>query len=197
MKLCAFGGIWVFFGFCVVALAYLMWGLIAMSVAIYGACLLLIFSMGVVIPAERDATIFFAAVIIFISLVCILGPPQIPTLIVQALGIGAYDDADVVVEKRYCESLVAEGMPLFRNPASWDEDRSRHQRDVESLSYIQVLNDDTIMLRHMRVLLRVGGQVALRRRGASEKQGFVNRSIILVPATQILQVSALYVRSPP
>jgi hypothetical protein len=49
----------------------------------------------------------------------------------------------------------------------------------------------------MRVLLRVGGQVALRRRGASEKQGFVNRSIILVPATQILQVSALYVRSPP
>jgi hypothetical protein len=155
------------------------------------------FQHGVVIPAERDATIFFAAVIIFISLVCILGPPQIPTLIVQALGIGAYDDADVVVEKRYCESLVAEGMPLFRNPASWDEDRSRHQRDVESLSYIQVLNDDTIMLRHMRVLLRVGGQVALRRRGASEKQGFVNRSIILVPATQILQVSALYVRSPP
>jgi hypothetical protein len=45
MKLCAFGGIWVFFGFCVAALAYLMWGLIAMSVAIYGACLLLIFSM--------------------------------------------------------------------------------------------------------------------------------------------------------
>jgi hypothetical protein len=159
-----------------------------MFFAIYAACILLLLSMGAVIPAERDARIFLAGFIVSISLIVILVPAGIPTLIVQALGIGAYDNADVVVAKSYFESLVAEGIPLFGNPASWDEDRLKHQRDV-SWSYIQILNDDTIMLRHMRVLLRVGSQVALRRNGGPEKQGYDNRSIILIPATQILQLS--------
>ena len=83
---------------------------------------------------------------------CILLFPNVSTLIIRALGIGTYDDADLAVEKRYSEALAAEGIPFFGDP-------------TKTLSYIEVLNDDTIMLRHMRILLRVGNQMALRKRG--------------------------------
>jgi hypothetical protein len=48
--------------------------------------------------------------------------PIVPTLIVRVLGIGAYDDADLVVEKRYSEALIAEGIPFLGDPTKTNRD---------------------------------------------------------------------------
>lgn len=199
INLSFYGGIWVFLGFMVVAVAYFKWGWVAMLLAIIGATLLLICSSGAVIP-DGQATLVqlvIVALVIVFSFLFILWPPWVPTSIVQALGIGAYDNADVVVEKRYCESLVAEGIPLVGNSDSCDEDRSRQQLEAESVSYIEVMNADTILLKHIHVLLRVGDQIALRKM-AKKKQGQTDNSIILIPAAKVLQVSEeRYVPTPP
>jgi hypothetical protein len=191
-----YGGLWGFFGLFVVILAYFGWGWIGMALALYGEVLLLTFGMGAMIPADQDKTkaivktdeqitavprtFILGGTISLVGLCFIIAFPNVPTLIVQALGIGAYDDADLVVEKRYSEALGAEGISFFGDPS-------------KTFSYIEVLNDDTIMLRHMRILLRVGSQIALRKR-SERKQGLVSKSIILLPATQVLQLShTLYI----
>jgi hypothetical protein len=197
IKLCAFGGAWLYVLFLVLGGAYLVWALNGMILAFFATFLLLLLSMGAVVRTERNAPVIFALFVILLTFVFIISMPQIPTVIVHELGIGAYNNADVVVEKRYCESLVAEGIPLLGKSDSCDEDRSRQQLEAEKVSYIEAMNDDTILLKHIRVLLRVGGQIALRKI-AKKKPGQTNKSIILIPAARVLQVSEeRYVPTPP
>lgn len=120
---------------------------------------------------------------IFLSVCLTILSPQIPTFIVRALGIGAYENADLVIDRPCCGALAAEGMPLVGNPASWNEELLKDKYDKESLSYILAINGDTVILKHIHVLLRIGSQVALRDRRQPEKQQeFGNRRIILLPS---------------
>jgi hypothetical protein len=182
--LCLLGGFWTTLLFSALATAYFAWGPLG---GIFPILAVFLFSWCVTIPAKQDPSLFITDCVALLFLFLTIVPALIPTLIVRGLGIGAYENADLVVEKRCCEALVAEGLPIIENPASWGEESMKYY-DKQLFSYILAMNGDTVILRHIDVLLRIGSQIALRDRRQPEKQqGGRNRRIILLPSTQVLQ----------
>lgn len=114
--------------------------------------------------------------------------PVFPAAIVRALGLAGSGAADVVIEKRYSEVLQAEGIPMLVPVDGKKELGAKRQPDSAS-TYLEGLNNDTILLRNVRVLLRVGGQVALSEQVAGGRATEINNgSLILIPATQVLAI---------
>lgn len=128
------------------------------------------------------------SVVLFLSLWSMFISPVFPTAIVRALGLAGSGVADVVIEKRYPEALQAEGIPILVSVDGKKQLGAKRQPD-SAPTYLEELNNGTILLRNVRVLLRVGGQVALTEQVARGRVTEINNgSLSLIPAAQVLAI---------
>jgi hypothetical protein len=186
--LAAYGGLWALVCFVVSSTALLGWGRTGMWTAT--AIIFILLALGLRGAFETDLRNrwILGSVVLFFSLWSMFISPLFPTAIVRTLGLGACSAADVAIEKPYSEVLQTEGIPMLGSIGGKEQLGAKGQPD-SGLTYLQGLNNDTILLRNVRVLLRVGGQVALSERLARGRDmEFNNGNLILVPATQVLEI---------
>lgn len=186
--LAAYGGLWAFVCFAVSSMASLGWGRTGMWTATGIVFILLALGLRGAFEPDPLNRWILGSVVLFLSLWSMFISPVFPAAIVRALGLAGSGAADVVIEKRYSEVLQAEGIPMLVPVDGKKELGAKRQPDSAS-TYLEGLNNDTILLRNVRVLLRVGGQVALSEQVAGGRATEINNgSLILIPATQVLAI---------
>ena len=148
--------------------------------------ILLIFGIRIAFETDRANQVFLYTYVVCLSFFPILAFPVVPSGVVKRLGLGNYV-ADVMIDKRYYETLQAEGIPLCVSPFE-EVGKSTGQPDPD-LTCVQRINNDTLLLRNVRVLLRVGTQLVLQGNVAGGRATQVKHtSTIAIPTTQVLQL---------
>lgn len=147
---------------------------------------LLIFGIRIAFETNRADQVFLYTYVVCLSFLPILAFPVVPSGMVKMLGLGNYI-ADVMIDKRYYETLQAEGIPLCASPS--EEGGKSTGQPHPDLTCVQRINNDTLLLRNVRVLLRVGSQLVLQGNVAGGRATQAKHtSTIAIPTTQVLQL---------